>query len=101
MFAAESYLQLLSDPAHWLMELTVEVFTGILLYPLGKRLVNIWVDRHDRRHHDKTDNIYPTDAESRPEGSNRLVAGYAEGRTINRDLLSMPRGTERYGTEVW
>lgn len=45
--ATETYLEILSSPAHLLAELTVEVLTGCILYPLGRKLLR----RHDRKVH--------------------------------------------------
>lgn len=51
MIGSETYLDLLSDPAHWAFELTLMLlFDGLLLglaWPLVKRAVR----RHDERHH--------------------------------------------------
>lgn len=49
--AAETYLHLLGDSSHWLFELSVEAVTGIVLYPIGRRLAARWVARHDKEAH--------------------------------------------------
>lgn len=50
MILAEAYFEILSSPAHMLAELTVELVTGCVLYPLGRA----WLRRHDRHHTDST-----------------------------------------------
>lgn len=45
--AAETYLEVLTSPAHMLAELTVELFTAMILYPVGRAVVR----RHDRKVH--------------------------------------------------
>jgi predicted Na+-dependent transporter len=46
------YVELVTDPAHILLELTlivvVDLIIGALLWPLFKK----WVKRHDKEHHD-------------------------------------------------
>ena len=49
MIFAETYFEVLSSPAHMLAELTVEIVTGVILYPLGRRLLR----RHDRNIHNR------------------------------------------------
>lgn len=51
MFFAETYIEVLTSPAHMLAELTVELLTGVVLYPLGRVLVRRAVVRHDRKVH--------------------------------------------------
>lgn len=47
----DSYLDLITDPAHLMLEATlilvIDVLIGLLLWPAVKR----WVRRHDRIHH--------------------------------------------------
>lgn len=51
MLFAETYVELMKDPAHWGMELTIMVLVdGLLLgvtWPIVKRLVR----KHDKEHH--------------------------------------------------
>lgn len=49
MIFAETYLEILSSPAHMLAELTVELLTGCILFPIGRKLLQ----RHDRKAHSK------------------------------------------------
>ena len=45
------YFNLLTDINHWLFELTVEGFTGILLYPFIKLIWRRAIKRHDEKFH--------------------------------------------------
>lgn len=45
------YISILTDPAHWMFELTVQLLVDGLLLGVGWRLGMRWVKRHDRRHH--------------------------------------------------
>jgi hypothetical protein len=49
---AETYMQLMSDPAHWLFELTLELLTALVLalpfWPAIKRRV---IRKHDSEYH--------------------------------------------------
>ena len=51
MVLAETYVELLKDPNHWLFELTlIAIFDGLIgaiAYPLVKR----WLKNHDERKH--------------------------------------------------
>lgn len=40
MIFAETYLEILSSPAHMLAELTVELLTGCILFPIGALEMN-------------------------------------------------------------
>jgi hypothetical protein len=48
---AETYWQLVRDPAHWVFELTVEAVTAVFAFIYGA----FWVKRHDRKKHGKGD----------------------------------------------
>jgi hypothetical protein len=47
------YVQVVTDPAHMLAELTFVLTEALILAPL----VAFWVHRHDRRHHAHTDEL--------------------------------------------
>lgn len=47
----DEYLDLLTNGAHWMFEVTSDIVVGIILYkPIGY-FWNRWHDRHDREHH--------------------------------------------------
>lgn len=48
---AETYWHVLTSPAHLLAELTIELFTGLLLYPVGRLVIRKAIKRHDEVHH--------------------------------------------------
>lgn len=50
VLASETYLDLVTDWAHWAFELTVEAVTAAVAYGFGKRAVR----RHDEKHHPTT-----------------------------------------------
>jgi hypothetical protein len=51
----KSYWGILSDPAHLLAEITIEVVSATLGFIIGflpgRRIWNRWVARHDEQHH--------------------------------------------------
>lgn len=47
----EQYLHLLSNPAHWMFEITLVILIDLLVLGVGWRYVKKWVKRHDREHH--------------------------------------------------
>lgn len=53
MFLADSdtYWSILTSPAHMLAELTVEVATGMVLYPILRWARTRWHREHDKAHH--------------------------------------------------
>lgn len=51
LLGAETYWELLRDPAHWLFELTLMGLVDGLLIGVGLRLFKRWLKRHDREVH--------------------------------------------------
>lgn len=51
MILAETYWELMTDSAHWMMELTMllifDVVIGMIAWPLFKK----WLQNHDERKH--------------------------------------------------
>jgi len=46
------YLSLLTDPAHWAFELTLQMIVdGILFTVVAPRAMKWWHERHDRDNH--------------------------------------------------
>lgn len=52
---AETYLQLITDPAHIAFELTLEAATGLVIYPFARFLFRKWLARHDKEVHGARD----------------------------------------------
>lgn len=48
----ERYVDLITDPAHWMMEGTIIVVIDILLVGVGLPFLKRWVRRHDEQHHE-------------------------------------------------
>lgn len=51
MIAAETFFELLRDPAHWMFEAASDLAFGVLVYFPARRAWNRWHARHDRREH--------------------------------------------------
>ncbi|GAC1529007.1 MAG: hypothetical protein NVS3B1_20480 [Marmoricola sp.] len=60
VIAAETYTQLMTNPPHLEFELTLEALTGILLYPIGRRLLR----RAKARWHREIDEEHGIDHDS-------------------------------------
>lgn len=50
---AETYWELLRDPAHWLFEITLIIVFDVLLAGLLYPAFKSWLANHDRIHHGK------------------------------------------------
>lgn len=48
----EAYKALIRNPAHIMLELTLELITAFILWPVGKFLWDRAVEKHDREYHD-------------------------------------------------
>lgn len=51
MILAETYMELMTDPAHWFFEITLivifDVLLGMILWPFAKK----WLKAHDEKKH--------------------------------------------------
>lgn len=47
----QAYIALIRNVPHWLLEITIEVVTGILIYPLARWIWGGAVARHDEKFH--------------------------------------------------
>jgi ABC-type antimicrobial peptide transport system permease subunit len=47
----EAYIALMQSVPHWAFEITLEIITGILIYPLAKWFWTRAVTRHDEEFH--------------------------------------------------
>lgn len=50
----ESYLHILTSPAHLLAEITVEIVQAAILIPLGRIVFRRWLKKHDLTVHHST-----------------------------------------------
>lgn len=48
---SDTYWSILTSPAHLLAEITVEVVSGVLVYPLWRRGRERWHAKHDKEAH--------------------------------------------------
>lgn len=51
ILAAETYWELMSDPAHWLFELTLIVIFDIIIGAIAWPFVKNWIKKHDEKKH--------------------------------------------------
>lgn len=50
----EGYLHLLTNAPHWAFEITGEVVSSLVAYPVIRLMVRVWVARHDAQAHATT-----------------------------------------------
>lgn len=51
MILAETYWELMKDPAHWLFELTLIVIFDVIIGAIAWPFIKRWIKEHDRKKH--------------------------------------------------